>query len=134
MKAGDIFYCPKFEFKNGEIGKKLLILLNNPTPENKQPYSICKTTSQPKNKSYKPYCQEEDNLFLLRAQADFFQTDTWLQLYELYLFTQEEFINLKFKNDLKPMGSLKDVTMRQIRNCIKKCKDISRYNKELICG
>ena len=42
-KSGEIFFPPKFPFKNGEIGEKYLILLNNPT--NNDPYVFCRATS-----------------------------------------------------------------------------------------
>ncbi len=119
--AGDIYFCPKFPFRDGEIGRKYLVLLNSPV--NNDPYIFCRTTSQQKNKSLKEYCQEDRLLFLLLAGKDFFPKNTWLQFYELYGFTVQEVHNLHLKNDLEYKDKLQDLTVRQIKNCIKKCKD-----------
>ena len=124
--AGDLFFCPKFTFKDRKIGKKFLVLLN--TPEIDDPYIFCRTTSQQKTKHLKEYCQPEWKLFLLLANKDFFPLNTWLQLYELYAFTLEEFLELHTKKNLKWVGRLQDLTVRQIKNCVKQCKeDIKKY-------
>jgi len=130
MEAGVIFYSPKFEFKNGLTGKKLLILLN--TPINDDPYIICKTTSNRKNKSLSPGCQIEKSLFLILKDTEFFTEDTWLQLYELYEFSQCEFLKQHFEDNLKQIGKLQNITLRQIRNCINKLPDIMKYHIDLI--
>ena len=122
---GDIFFCPKFPYKNGDLGRKCLVLLNS--PQEKEPYIFCKTTSQQKNKSLNEFCQPEWQLFFLKENTDFFKKNTWFQFYELYPFTLEEFLDLHKNNSLEWKGKLKDITIRQIKNCIKKCsKDINR--------
>ena len=130
-KAGEIYFCPLFPFKNGEVGAKFLVLLN--TPQKNEPFIFCKTTSQQKYKQLTEYCQPDYNLFLLLANKDFFTKNTWLQFYELYEFTNSEFLDLHTNNKLEFKGKLKDLTMRQIINCIKKCKrDIRKSYLTLI--
>lgn len=130
MKAGDIFYCSKFTYKNGETGKKLLVLLNSPI--NDEPFIICKTTSQSKNKPTNPGCHPNLDLFLILKKNDYFNENTWLQFYELYEFDKTEFFNLKTKCGLEYKSSLKNITVKQIINCLKKCKGIIKYHLELI--
>jgi len=130
-KAGEIFYCPKFPFEDGAPSPKCLVLLN--TPQENEPYIFCKTTSKQKNKLLTEYCQPDDDLFLLLANKDFFMKNTWLQFYKLYGYTLQEFLDLHTKNNLEFKGKLKDLTMRQIINCIKKCKrDIKKSYLSLI--
>ena len=124
--VGDVFFCPKFPYKNGKVGIKYLVLLNS--PKEKEPYIFCRTTSQQKNKSLNEFCQPEWKLFFLKENSDFFMQNTWLQFYELYEFTLNEFLDLHNNNNLEWKGKLKELTIRQIKNCIKKCKkDISKH-------
>ena len=120
-KAGEIFFCPEFPFKDGEIGKKYLVLLNSPA--NKDPYIFCRTTSQQKRKILKEDCQEDWLMFFLLSGKDVFPENTWLQFYELYAFTLEELLKLHTDNDLEYVAKLQDLTVRQIKNCIKECKE-----------
>ena len=72
-------------------------------------------------------------MFFLRAEEDFFNKNTWLQFYELYPFTLEKFLKLHTDNGLEYVDKLQDLTVRQIKNCIKKCKeDIKKSLFDLI--
>lgn len=123
---GDIFFCPRFPFKDKTEGIKYLVLLNS--PQEIEPYIFCKTTSQQKNKPLKEFCQPDRTLFLLKENVDYFPKNTWLQFYELYGLTLNEFLDLHKNNGLEWKGKLKEITCKQIRNCIKKCKkDIGKY-------
>ena len=117
-QAGEIYYCPKFPFKDGEIGNKCLVLLNSPI--NNDRYVFCRTTSRQKNKTMKEYCQEDRLFFFLRAGKGHFPENTWLQFYELYSFKIEKFLKLHTENGLEYRAKLKGLTVRQIKNCIKK--------------
>jgi hypothetical protein len=131
LGKGSILFHRKFRFENGEIGEKLLILLNNPDPT-QEPYLICRVTSQGKNKSKKFGCQEQKSLFFLPAKEDFFVKDTWVQLYEIYSFEPAGLISDHLAGHLEIKGNLKELTIRQLMNCIKKCQDISEIDKALI--
>lgn len=96
---GTIFYNERFRFKNGEEGKKYLILLH--TPSKGEPYLLVKTTSQQKNKSLTPGCIENMSLFFIPARKTFFPLDTWVQLYERYEVTNaDKDTNYKIKSCL----------------------------------
>ncbi len=120
-KAGEIFFCPEFTFKDGKVGKKCLVLLNNPT--NKDHYIFCLSTSQQKDKILKEHCQEDWKMFFLRAGEDFFIKNTWLKFDKLYSFTLEEVLKSHTDKGLECVAKLQDLTMKQIKNCIKKCKE-----------
>jgi len=61
MRKGTVLFHPRFEFSNGEIGEKYLIILNTPDIKKPGPFLICKTTSQIKNKPKTPGCHAEKN-------------------------------------------------------------------------
>ena len=70
LGKGSILFHRKFRFENGEIGEKLLILLNNPDPT-QEPYLICRVTSQGKNKSKEFGCQKQSPYFSSRRRRIF---------------------------------------------------------------
>ena len=80
MDKGTIFFHKKFEFRDGEIGRKLLILLNIPDIKKNIPALDCRTTSNPKNKPCKRGCYDTKNLFMIPAKHDFFDLDTWVRI------------------------------------------------------
>ena len=131
MEKGTILFHEKFRFVDGELGEKLLIILNTPDPK-VEPYLLCRVTSQGKNKPRIFGCQEDLSLFFLPANHDFFEKDTWIQLYEIFPFDAAALIQDHFNKQLNVLGKLKDLTIRQLMNCIRKVKDISLRHKDMI--
>lgn len=131
MDKGAILFHSKFRFIDGEEGEKLLIILNNPNPA-KEPYLVCRVTSQGKNKPRARGCHEERSLFFLPGGQDFFEKDTWIQLHEIFSFNASELLQDHFGGKLRELGKLDDLTIRQLMNCIRKIEDISRENKGMI--
>lgn len=85
MTPGNILHDKSFQFKDGEIGNKLLIVLNDGT---NYPYIIVKTTSKQKTKGKDEGCQLNDkppNFFLPKGSCSF-ELDTWAELIEFYEF------------------------------------------------
>lgn len=132
MKKGDILLHDKFKFKDGDLGKKLLVILNNPDLKNSDPYLICRTTSVEKGKIKSPACDDNLSTFFIPENSDYFEIDTWIQLHEVFEFTLEESLKDHFDGHLDIRGKLTEDTIRQLLNCIKKIKDISEEHKELI--
>ena len=132
MQRGTILYHREFQFFNGDQAPKLLVILNTPDLGRNEPYLVCRTTSNPENKTRTSGCQYRQSLFFIEANKDWFDHDTWLQLYDIYEFSAKKFLQLKFRGLLEVRGILKDQRIREIVNCIKKLKDISGYHKDLI--
>ena len=131
MEKGTILFHEKFRFVDGELGEKLLIILNTPDPK-VESYLLCRVTSQEKNKPKIFGCQEDLSLFFLPANHDFFEKDTWIQLYEIFPFDAAALIQDHFNKQLNVLGKLKDLTIRQLMNCIRKVKDISLRHRDMI--
>lgn len=133
MKKGAVLFHTRFKYTNGDIGEKLLIVLNDPDPT-KEFYLLTRVTSQEKGKPRKFGCQEDLSLFFLPARHDFFDKDTWIQLYEIFEFEADSMLKDHFKGHLELRGRLQEMTIRQLMNCIKKIKDISGKHKKMILG
>ncbi|HET6514679.1 MAG TPA: hypothetical protein VFG09_05915 [Thermodesulfovibrionales bacterium] len=89
MDRGTILYHRAFEFKDGEIGQKLLIVLN--TPQNDAPYLCCKTTSKMKYGIEKEGCHSSKNIYVLNPSPQGFKEKTWIQFHEIYEFDSRLF-------------------------------------------
>lgn len=131
LEKGCILFHKKFQFKDGELGEKLIIILNSPDPS-KEPYLVCRTTSQERNKPKTFGCQEELSLFFLPGGQDFFEKDTWIQLYDIFPFEASTILKDFFDGELSVLGKFKELTIRQLMNCIRKVKDISLRHKGMI--
>jgi hypothetical protein len=132
MRKGTVLFHPKFEFSNGETGKKYLIILNTPDIKKSQPFLICRTTSQPKNKPKEPGCHAEKNVYGIEANSDFFPKRTWVQFFEIFEFNHDEFIKQHFELGLQVNAELKPQTINAIINCVKKSDDVSAYHLSLL--
>jgi hypothetical protein len=132
LEKGTILFHEKFRFKNGEIGEKLLLVLNTPDLKKRELYLLCRVTSQESNKPKTFGCHEELSLFFLPAKQDFFEKDTWIQLHEIFPFGANTLLQDHYDKQLTALGKLKDLTIRQLMNCIRKVRDISMGYKKMI--
>ena len=126
---GKIYHHSKFEFHNGEVGKKYVILLNTPTK--KQPYLVVKTTSQKKDKPSTPCCIEARGLFFIPGGKTFFPEDTWVQLYDLYPLTPNSVSKSK---EVQIVGDLDENLIAEIVDCLFRTReaDILDEHKTLL--
>jgi len=130
MDKGTILYHSAFRFKDGETGRKLLIILN--TPQNDVPYLCCKTTSQPKWGLEREGCYNNKNIYVLNPIQNCFSLKTRVQFHELYEFDSRAFLQAHFNGDLEIVGNLPSQIINAIVNCIKKSEDISKYHLMLL--
>ncbi|MDO9028020.1 MAG: hypothetical protein Q7U68_04075 [Candidatus Roizmanbacteria bacterium] len=132
MTKGTVLFHREFTFRDGEIGEKYLIILN--TPQHDEPYLCCKTTSKcQKHGITTEGCHPHKNIYMLRANHDWFPHDTCIQFHELYEIKMSEFLKAKLQdNTCEIKHCLRDETSGAIRNCIKKSDDVSEYHLELI--
>lgn len=143
MQAGTVIHWPKFEYADGgEPTNKYLVILN--TPATGEPYIFCKTTSQVENKpakvvtdagviQYQENCLPNKSLFMIPAKKEtIFPRNTWLQLWAVDVIEKARLLQAHFLKNVKTMGSISDLTMRQIINCVKASRDIEVEVKKLI--
>lgn len=117
LMKGSVFHHPKFVFKDGEIGNKLLVLLN--TPQKNDPYLIVKTTSQETSQQITrpkiPGCNQVFSVFFVPCKGFFFDKDTWIILDEIYPFTPDSFTK---DPDLKKIGDLDLKLTDKVIDCL----------------
>jgi len=136
LQVGAIFLHRRFEFSDGEIGKKLIVLLNEPetSEEIDEGYIFARTTSQERSRLRKPECQPDRSEFFIAGNDDWFLEDTWIQLYELYTFDVKTVIEDSLSGALGHKGSLREGKTGQLVNCVKKAADVSGLHKRIING
>lgn len=132
---GGIFYHKNLTYHDGATGgKKPLVLLNEPRTreEVKEGYVFAKTTSQQKNRQRTPPCNIKWSEFFIPGGADWFESDTWVQLDELFVFEADTVIKDRLTGDLAFKSFLKDETLGGLKNCALKCDDVSEVHKSII--
>jgi len=130
---GNVYFHNKFCFYDGGEGKKLIVLLNSPSP--KDPYLFVKTTSEQKRKPCTPGCIHKHKSFFIQCDGKHcFNLDTWVQLHELYEFEPASLLKDSFANNVKIIGKLEYVMVNQIVNCLihSNGDNITPYQKKLL--
>lgn len=130
MDKGTILFHRALEFKDGETGKKLLIILN--APQSSEPFLCCKTTSKQKFDLDKEGCHSSKNIYVLNPAKNTFPLKTWVQFHEIYEFENKSFLSHHFKGNIDIKGNLPTNIVNAIVNCIKKSDDISKYHLGLL--
>ena len=114
---GSVFVADNFKYSDGTTGRKLLVLLNNPSSED--PYLFIKTTSQKHSKPDTPGCIDTfHKVYFVPANCAFFQKNTWIQLDDYFLFTQQS-----LERDLNHIGQLPGKTTELLVSCFLKINE-----------
>lgn len=128
---GTILFHRKFIYKNGSLGKKLLVILNSPSKG--ESFLFVKTTSRQNDKPKTPGCIEDStrSLFYVPPKKDFFDSDTWVQMYSFETVDYNSIVN---SPDIKKLGSLKPKTVNDIVDCLQKTwgDNIASWQKKVL--
>ncbi len=130
---GEILLHEKFQFSDGSIGKKLLVVLNN--PKTRDPCLVVKTTSQSQRyKKVKVGCNPEKDVFYLPDSGkEIIKGDTYIQLEEVFELSVVDLTASVLKKELSSIGKLTALTLAQLNNCLKKVrKNISEKHYKMI--
>lgn len=118
---GDIYFSSDFKYLDGETGRKLFIVLNNPSDN--EPYIVVKTTSRPPKRPYTELCNPDLKIFYIKKDKEFLNDHTFIQLHEFFPFNKIDFLRQHFNSTLSLENHLSDLRFRQLLNCIKKISD-----------
>lgn len=112
---GAIFHNPEFIFHDGEIGNKLLVLLN--TPSQNESCLFVKTTSQRKDKPSIVGCfkHRHEGMFFIPKATTFFIEETWILLFKPY---EIKLSAVTLKNGWNEVGALNEKIMKRIIACL----------------
>lgn len=135
LQKGDIIWHKSFSFHDGGTPQdKFLILLN--TPQKGEPFLFVLTTSQPKNKPQTQGCYPDAGYFVIDEKKEkTLPKRTWIKLYDIYEFDYVSLLKSSLQlKEIVNKEPLKEQTINEIINCIKRCKDIQKNHKLLILG
>jgi len=131
MKKGEVVFRPNYAFPNGITSDKLLIVLNDPTPN--EPYLFLLTTSKQKRREKTPGCHSSSGYYVIPKNIDFFtEPATWILFNTVTECTFEDEAKELKAGNFKTMCCLKDTTMRAIINCIKQSGWLTFYQTSLL--
>jgi hypothetical protein len=131
MTPGTILHDPEFRFKDGEVGNKLLVVLNDGSAGY---YVTVRTTSNPKNKSSDPGCHLGDwqpNFFVPKGAACL-KADTWVCLDDFYDFDAAELLRGHFAGRIHEIGRLPEAITADLIQCALNSDDISGAQSDVI--
>lgn len=130
---GDILFYKNFEFEDGSRADKLFVVLNTTTGTTA--FLALKTTSQSKRyEGVKQGCNPDKKVFFVPSSwVSCFNTDTYIQLPQIFEFTVPELIKSGIEKQIVPIGSLSHNCFIQLKNCLKQFKkDISSRHWKII--
>ncbi len=129
---GRIYFHSEFGFHDGDIGKKFIILINN--PQNLDPYLFLKVTSNPTNKPTEYGCHIKRKVFFIPSGKTYFPKQTWIQFHEIFSFSPTELIKDGINKKLTYKNKLTDQMTNEIANCLLKSniEDIEPEHLKLI--
>lgn len=130
VKRGEIYYDLRYEYPNGHIVDKLIIILNKIHLPTQDVIAVPVTTHKTTRK-YNPGCNHRSGIFYIEANKDFFTNNTCVQLFILNsgkTITEKIFQEKLNSRTIIPKGMLKDDTSTKLVKCISDLKlDIPEY-------
>jgi len=133
MTPGTVLLDKQFRFKDGEVAKKLIVVLNDGTDGN---YLTVKTTSQEKKKNRKPGCQINDfppNYYLPENSCGFLG-DTWILLEEVYELDLPSILAKKQNVIVEVKDCLSKELLQEILLCAMDSQDIAQQFLDRLCA
>jgi hypothetical protein len=131
LKVGCVFHWKQYEFDDGGKADKYFVLLGANAGSN---LLAVIATSQQKKRSYTPGCHHEDGYFhIMGGKGDFFPEDTWLLLAPPVELSLSQFLKCAMvEKRIALVGDLRRDLANAIRNCLKRCLDVSEAQLALL--
>lgn len=124
MIPGTVLHDPQFVFKDGEVGNKLFIVLNDGSAGY---YVTARSTSNPMSKSDTPGCHLGDrqpNFFIPKSVSGL-KKDTWVCLDDFYDFDADELLTGHFSGRIHKIRELPKEITDALIECVLSSDDIS---------
>lgn len=125
-----MFYDASFPFTDGEVGKKLFVVLGSMNSV----YVVAKTTSRGKAFSKNAGCQPTDRFhnYHLPDKCCDLDRATWVCLDELYELKQNEVLQKGFAGEIRPVCDLPSEFAKAIQECALAGEDITSFQERVI--
>ena len=131
IAAGCVIHWANYQFSDGAIADKYLVILGAKTGSN---YLAVVGTSQPRRRSLTPGCHPQEGYYFIPGGGkDWFRKDTWLLLAEPREIAPAELLKLALvEKTVTVEGQLRVELANAIRNCLKRCHDVSELHLRLL--
>lgn len=130
MNCGTLLSDTKFQFPNGSITNKLIIVLC----EYGTNYLVAQTTRQQDYKNKVDGCQINDRPpnYFIKGGHEWFNDDTWVRLDEVFEYDSDTFFYKREDGVVIERCTLSSTLMKEILECALKSKDIDLYYLEVL--
>jgi hypothetical protein len=130
-RVGEVFYDPEFRFRDGEISRKLFVILGI---DSDRLYTVARTTSNPASKSRKYGCHNGDRYpnFYIPCEAKLFKEDTWICLDYFSDFAKSEFDTRLAANRLRKIRRLTSGILRDLLTCAIEAEGITTAQEKVV--
>jgi hypothetical protein len=130
MKSGTVLFDSKFQFPNGKIDYKLIIV----ACEMGEDYLVFQTTRQPEHKNTVLGCQKDDRVpnFFIPTGTSWFKDDTWVLLNEAFSYSGLILAHKKADGIVEHKNQLNNQLIKAILDCARNSSDIDGFDKEFI--
>ena len=121
MAFGEIWHDERFEFSDGDTGRKFFIIVSNTS----NPHIAIKVTSRARRyPSVAVGCNEKRLVYLVPVgtQAEF-KKPSYLQLHEYFELAASKMLQDQFNKKIEHKGELTQHHKTHLKGCLKKCKD-----------
>src|SRR5580704_2793248 len=116
MNPGTLVSDNEFRFRDGQVGKKILVVLNDGEDGY---YITLKMTSNPAYKANDYGCHPQDrypNFFCPRGSCCL-REDTWIQIDDFFEFDRAEMLSRHFAGRMQRIGVLPDEVLVLLLEC-----------------
>ena len=129
MNTGTVFYDKNFVFHDGEVGKKLFVVLGSSANR----FVVVKTTSQQHGRGVQYGCQPNDRFhnFFLPHKSCGLDDSSWVCLDEFYELNGAEAIRKAIAGDIRQICTLPQ-HIRLIQDCALLSLDLSEDHAEIL--
>jgi hypothetical protein len=121
VSRGEIWKDSYFQYPAGNIEEKFIVILNK-IPAHHHPIIVIPATTIKKVHNYRHGCNHNRRVFYLKANEDFFEHDTLLQIYVITDISAEKFQEKIHRKVLNRTTSLNKKTIDILIKCIEELK------------
>jgi len=131
VTPGTILFDPNFQFKDGQLGEKLYVVLNDGSCGI---YIGVKTTSNGNRHGIQHGCQVLERFpnFMLAKGCCCLSKTTWVQLDAFFEFQSGALIEKVMTGQINRIGTLSDDLTRELLTCTTHAEDMTISQDEII--
>jgi hypothetical protein len=135
MMAGTVFFDEQFLFEDGELGKKLFVILGSGSVDGNSVFLCVKTTSKGYRYKNDHGCQSNHripNFHIAKHACQFFSKPTWICLDSYYELAYAPFLKKHCDGIMRRLGVLPTDITKCLLDCALMTDDITGKQCELV--